>query len=259
MLLEFGIFHHMQPSKPALPTRCASCRIRSIGLCSALSAEERSRLSGMATHRAFAAGQTIRMEGEPISFYGNVIDGVAKKVKSTADGRQQIVGLLFGGDLLDQMFFDHAPYTIEAVSELSLCSYPKSGFEAMVRDDPSLEHRLLHQVTKELNEAQEWMLLLGRKTARERVASFLLMLARRGAKLNCPHGEGGDAPTANPAPDSIVVIPVSRSVMADYLGLTTETVCRQMTNLRHDSIIRLPDNHSFELVDHCGLQHAAGE
>jgi CRP/FNR family transcriptional regulator len=236
--------------------RCTSCKIRSIGLCAVLSSDERQRLSTMATHRSFLPGQTIRMEGEPITFYGNVIEGVAKKVKSTPDGREQIVGLLFTGDLLDQMFFDNAPNSIEAVTEVTLCSYPKAGFEAMVRERPEFEHRLLHQVINELNAAQDWMLLLGRKTARERVASFLQMLAERAHKLHCPHDEPARCAPREAPP--VIAIPVSRSVMADYLGLTTETVCRQMTLLRHDDIIQLPDNHNFVLLDACGLEQAAG-
>lgn len=241
----------------ALPARCADCRIRSVGLCTTLSEEEFSRLSEMATIRNFAAGQMIRIEGEAIQFYANLIDGVAKKVKSTADGREQIVGLLYEGDLLDEVFCEVAPSTIEAVSDIRLCCYPKRTFEDLVRAEPHLEHRLLRLAMGELRQAQDQMLLLGRMTAREKVASFLLDLSRRAAKQDCPRATKPDVGSP-PAGQRAIPIPVSRAVIADYLGLTTETVCRQMTGLRQDGIISLPDNHSFTLVDPGGLATQAG-
>jgi CRP/FNR family transcriptional regulator len=233
-------------------SRCDSCKIRHAGICGTLTPAELAELSNMAINRQYTAGQMIRMEEEPITFYANVVSGVAKAFKSTSDGRQQIVGLLLQSDFLDRVFTATAPCSIEAVTDIKLCSYPKLALEAMILKDPELERRLFDMTLIELDQAQDWMLLLGRGTAREKVATFLLMLARRAPYLLCPYDERERNKHSTSAQDTskmVIAIPVTRSDMGDYLGLTTETVCRQMTTLKKEGIISLPDNHSFMVPD----------
>lgn len=210
----------------------------------------------MASSKKYSAGQIIRMEEEPITFYANVISGVAKMVKSTNDGRQQIVGLILPSDFIDRVFVDIATCSIEAITDLEVCRYPKKPFEAMIRNDSDLEHRLFTMALRDLEIAEEWMLLLGRKTAREKVASFLLMLVRRTPHLTCPNMSKKDDQA--PASDLLTDIPMTRADIADYLGLTMETVCRQMTHLKKDRVIDLPDNHCFLNLDIDRLKEVAG-
>ncbi len=230
----------------SLPQKCQHCTMRHAGLCATLTAPEMVQFNAMSHTKHFSAGQLIRLEGEPVSFYANVISGAAKTIKSTHDGRQQIVGLILPGDFIDRVFVEHAPCSVEAMSDMELCAYPRGRFEAIVKKDPDLEHRLLTLALDDLDQAEEWMLLLGRKTAREKVASFLLLLARRSHHFSCPHLVSERQAFAGPL---TIHIPMTRNNMADYLGLTTETVCRQMTSLRKDGVIDLPDNHCFTCPD----------
>lgn len=211
----------------------------------------------MAVARTYDAGQIIRMEAAPLAFYANMVSGVAKMFKSTPDGRQQIVGLLFPGYFIDNVFAKKATCSVEAVSKVRLNAFPKKPFEKFVRNDPDLEHRLLTMALHDLEEAQEWMLLLGRKTAREKVATFLYMLASRKIHLPCPHTLADRL--AGKEGEIVFDIPLVRSDIADYLGLTMETVCRQMTNLRKDGVVGLPDNHSFTVKDFDRLALEAGQ
>jgi CRP/FNR family transcriptional regulator len=113
----------------------------------------------------------------------------------------------------------------------------------MMDEFPRLERKMFTMTVKDLVAAQEQMLLLGRKTAKEKVATFLLKLARRAAQQGHP-----------PSP---VALPMSRADIADYLGLTIETVSRTFTQLKREGIIGLPDAGRVILTDECGLKELA--
>ncbi|TGV82964.1 Crp/Fnr family transcriptional regulator, partial [Mesorhizobium sp. M00.F.Ca.ET.158.01.1.1] len=130
---------------------------------------------------------------------------------------------------------------------VSLCSFPKAIIERMMRDSPELERRLLRQTLNELDEARDWMVTLGRKTAAEKVASFLLMIA------------GNIDPTLDPAAQSTSFdLPLTRADIADFLGLTIETVSRQLTRLRSDSVIRIENNRHVVVDSLDRLQRRSG-
>ena len=241
----------------SVPVHCMHCKMLHSGLCETLTPQEMTQFNAMASSKKYSANQMIRIEDEPITFYANVISGVAKMVKSTSDGRQQIVGLILPSDFIDRVFVDIATCSIEAITDVEVCRYPKKPFEAMIRNDPHLGHNLLTLALRDLEMAEEWMLLLGRKTAREKVASFLLMLARRTPRLLCPHMDLENNPAL--AASELTDIPMTRADIADYLGLTMETVCRQMTHLKKDGVIDLPDNHCFINLDINRLKVEAGQ
>jgi CRP/FNR family transcriptional regulator len=120
----------------------------------------------------------------------------------------------------------------------------------MVKRYPGLEHRLFENTLDELDSAREWMLLLGRKTAQEKVASLLVMIAQRAPNVGCSH-----TPEMNFAS---FTLPLTRSDIADYLGLTLETVSRQITKLKSASIIELIDNREIIVPDIEALEDIAG-
>ena len=124
-----------------------------------------------------------------------------------------------------------------------LCRFPRRKLERLLERYPKMEHRLLGMVSHELAVAQEQMLLLGRKTAREKIASFLLMLSRRSVQ----RGQNG-----NP-----VAVPMSRNDIGDYLGLTTETVSRTFTQLKQGGSISLLPGGKVELADRARLEDIA--
>jgi CRP/FNR family transcriptional regulator len=175
---------------------------------------------------------------------------VVKLTKSLADGRQQIVGLQFASDFIGRPFRAHSPYFAEAATDVELCTFPRAPFESLVREFPGLEHRLFEHTLDELDAAQEWMLLLGRKTAEERVASLLLMIAKRMSAVGCSSAAAG----LNFVEFDL---PLTRTDIADHLGLTIETVSRQITRLRGMNLIKLKGARRIVVPDLSALESIA--
>ncbi len=222
---------------------CAACGIRDTAICSVLAPEELTKLEAIARQVDFSQGQTVIDEGEPADFLFNLTQGTMKLYKLLPDGRRQITGFLFEGDFLGIALNEQYAYSAEAIGDVGLCRFPRQNLEAMLDEFPHLEKRLLGVVSNKLAQAQDQMLLLGRKTAREKVVSFLLSLSRRAADRE-----------AEPSP---VYLPMSRADIADYLGLTTETVSRTFTNLKRDGYIRLKTGGYVELPDIDALEEIA--
>lgn len=208
---------------------CDSCAVRHRSVCSALSRPEIERLNGMAHSKMLPPGHIIFRDNEKSGYFANIVSGVVKLTKSLGDGRQQIVGLQFASDFLGRPFRKGSPYTAEAVTDVQLCTFESSAFEKLAKEFHGLEHRLFEHTLDELDAAQEWMLLLGRKSAEEKVASFLVMVSRRMQSVGC-HAAGHM---------SRFELPLSRSEIADFLGLTIETVSRQFTRLKNDRYIAI--------------------
>ncbi len=227
-----------------IPVVCRSCEARHGGVCGTLTAVQLLELSKHSTRRKIEAGSELVGQGERVNAYSNILKGVVKLSKMMADGRQQIVGLQFAPDFLGRPFMDESTLTAEAAVDTEICAFPRNIIDRMVAETPELEHRLHNQALKELDEARDWMLTLGRKTAQEKVASFLYMIA------------------TNVDPESVdnstFELPLSRADIADFLGLTIETVSRQMTKLRKESIIHVENNRNVSVPDMDRLCRAAG-
>ncbi|HZB90370.1 MAG TPA: cyclic nucleotide-binding domain-containing protein [Stellaceae bacterium] len=204
---------------------CESCAARKLSICSAMRSEDLGRLAASRTHQSIAAGETLLEEGEPATHFFNMIEGAVKVYKLMPDGRRQITGFLFAGDFLGLAFNDSYTYSAEAVTPVKLCRFPRRQLERLLDEFPRMERRLLVMASNELAVAQEQMMLLGRKTAHERIASFLLALARREERA----GRDGDR----------LSLPMTRTDIADYLGLTTETASRVFTSLKKQGYIAL--------------------
>lgn len=213
-------------------------------MCLALEGREIDKLSRIAHHRNFAAGQIILAEGAPAEFFGTIVSGVVKLTKTLADGRQHIVGLLFPSDFLGRAFRSENKYYAEAATDVELCCYARLGFEKLLAECAAVSDCLFRITLNELDACQEWMLLLGRKSAEERVASFLLMIARRAS------------PVADHGPAQFQ-LPLARSDIADCLGLTIETVSRQITKLKSRNIIELVSNRDILVPNIQYLEEAA--
>ena len=167
------------------------------------------------------------------------------------DGRQQIVGLQFASDFLGRAFKDKATCHAEAVTDVELCIFPRKPFEALLNDVHDLEGRLFANTLDELDAARDWLLLLGRQSAREKVASFLLVIARRIPNIGCGASEDVDRIRFN--------LPLSRADMADFLGLTIETVSRQITRLKTDKLIEVEKDRTITVPSVSKLEAAAGQ
>jgi CRP/FNR family transcriptional regulator len=209
------------------------------------------KLEQIAHRKKIRAGQPIISDEEPVNFFANVISGAIKLTMTLPDGRQQIVGLLFAPDFLGRAYSKNNPYCAEAATNVEICTFPKTAFERLVGEFPDLQKRLFQHTLDELDAARDWMLLLGRKTAEEKVASFLHMQARRILPTGCGHkGTSGSA---------AFELPLTRSDIADYLGLTIETVSRQLTRLKALNVIRLSTNRLIMVPDLDRLAQAAAQ
>lgn len=227
-----------------IPLICEPCEARHQGICGALKPDELLKLSRAASQRDIATGEAVLTAGETPERYANIMRGVVKLSRLMQDGRQQIVGLQFAPDFLGRPFSEQSEISAEAAGALRVCSFPRALLEEMARESPELLGRLHLQALRELDEAREWMMTLGRKTAKEKVASFILLLARN----------------ANPVSGaSDVEIPLTRADIADFLGLTLETTSRQFSALRKAGLISLSGKRFLKVLNREGLQQASGE
>ena len=231
--------------RPAEP--CAICEARPFSVCNAIDARDLERLSALAVYLTVDAGRTFIEEGDPAECFFNVTAGTAKLFKLLPDGRRQITGFASMGTFLGLAVSSTYAFGAEALEPTRICRFSRPKLRELLDDFPAMEKRLLEVASNELVAAQEQMLLLGRKTARERLASFLV--ARAGCLCN------GVASCGRPAEK--VMLPMTRSDIADYLGLTIETVSRTLTKLRGDKLIDIPVPSQIVLRNPAALQSLA--
>lgn len=206
---------------------CGHCDLGAMAFCSGLTTEQFRRFITALDQTTVEQNSTIFREGDPALHLYTITAGAVKLYKLLSDGRRQIVAFMFPGDFFGLSASGTYAYTAEAMLPLMVCRFPRRKLEPMFREIPLLEKRLLGATTHELAAAHEQILLLGRKTARERLSSFLMALWRR-------LGGSEDQPTP-------IALPMGRSDIADFLGLTIETVSRTFTGLRREGLIFLPD------------------
>jgi CRP/FNR family transcriptional regulator, anaerobic regulatory protein len=227
---------------------CGDCPIRHRAVCAQCDADELAQLDGMKYYRSFAAGQMVVWAGDAMDFVGTIVSGTATLTQTMEDGRRQVVGLMQPSDFIGRPGRATAAFDVTAISDLVMCCFRRRPFEAMLAATPHVAGRLLDMTLDELDAAREWMLLLGRKTAREKIASLLAILARRTAMLRQAE------PTGRIAFD----LPLTREAAADYLGLTLETVSRQISALKREGIITITGSRQVTVPDYARLVRVAG-
>ena len=161
------------------PIDCTACPIRHRAVCARCDAAELDQLAAIKTYRNFSAGAQIMQRGAPLEFVASVVTGVVSLSKTLEDGRIQTVGLLLASDFIGRPERVAIDFDVTATTDVVLCCFQRANFKAMLDCTPHLSHRLLEMTLDELDAARDWMLLLGRKTARERLASFFELLALR--------------------------------------------------------------------------------
>ncbi len=206
------------------PLKCSECPIRHSAVCSSCTEPEFQVLESAKTYRSYAAGAMIAEAGEQLFHLSSVVSGVGTMSRVTRDGRRHTVGLLLPSDFIGRPGRSVSAYDVEAVTEVTLCCFERRTFERLMAETPNLSSRLLELTLDELDAARDWALVLGRATAREKVAGLILRFALRGLEP----GAGGAVS---------FTLPLTREALADYLGLTLETVSRQFSALRRDGVI----------------------
>ena len=228
-----------------VPALCQACEARHGGICGALEPTQLQQLGRQTARREVPPGTQLIAAGVPADGYANILSGVVKLIKLMPDGRQQIVGLQFAPDFLGRPFAESSNVGAEAASTVRLCTFSRSALEQMVRQAPALEHRLHRQALRELDDARDWMMTLGQKSASEKVASFLLLLAAHVDPLTDGYSATFD-------------IVLRRADIADFLGLTIETVSRALSRLRRDGTITIERSRTVTILDIDALEAAAG-
>jgi CRP/FNR family transcriptional regulator, anaerobic regulatory protein len=236
-------------SKPLGMTDCSSCLVRNRAICAALDDSEVAALNAIGRRRTVAAGQSLIWEGDDSLMVANVIEGVLKLSTGTGDGREQIVGIVYPADFIGRPFGSTAPHSVTALTDARVCTFTRGDFDRFAREHPDLEHKLLQRTLDELDRARHWMLLLGRKSASEKMATFLLEMSERLVDPGC-HAVSG--------PVHAFSLPFGRQQVADILGLTIETVSRQLTQLRSMGVIDLPSRREVLIKNRAALTDLAG-
>jgi CRP/FNR family transcriptional regulator len=209
-----------------------------------LDAATLANLRGLGTMQRLEPGQPIFHEGDAVKRVFMLVNGSLYIYTLLADGRRQITGFMFPGDFLGISIDDEYAFTAEALVKSELWWFTRDAFDQFVETNPKVERELYRLAAHELAAAQAQMVLLGRKTAAERLASFFLSLLERQELVDCQTHTEFD-------------LPMSRLDIADYLGLTKETVSRMLAHLRDRKLIRLASQDRIEILDRDGLKEMA--
>ena len=197
-------------------------------------------LEQIGARRSFTRDDEIYAEGDRSDCWFKVISGTVRICKLMADGRRHIAEFFSAGDCFGLDDPGERLFAAEAVGNVIVMRFPRAATERLVNEQPHLANDLCTMALHNLAHAQTRLLLLGRMTASERVANFLLELAERhDVRRNLD-------------------LPMSRNDIADYLGLTIETVCRTLSGFKRDGLIAIPNSHRIEIRDRDALE-AIGE
>ena len=193
-------------------------------------------LERIGARRSFTRDAEIYAEGDRSDYWYKVVAGTVRICKLLADGRRHIAEFCFGGDCFGLDNTAERGFSAEAVGDVIVMRYPRRATERLIDETPQLARRICDMTLRDLAHAQTRMLLLGRMTASERVTNFVLEMFER-----CDRKRA-------------IELPMSRTDIADYLGLTIETVCRVLSGLKRDGTIAIPNPHRIEVCDFGALE-----
>lgn len=217
----------------ALP--CRHCRARTATLCASLPDADMHRLYSLATEQDFAPGALLCREEDPADYVYSLRSGYATVFRLTAEGKRQILAFLFPGDFIGMTSEDTYHFSVMATAAVRCCRFERAALEALIEGFPVMDRKLRFTFERAMDAAYELIFSLGRKNAVQKVAAFLWFVSYRQRKLGQPE---------NP-----VRLPMRRGDIADFMGLTIETVSRAFTELRSGGIIRTPTANDVEIAD----------
>ncbi len=227
---------------------CEACGSRVAGICRPLDAAALDEVSSESDQISLPARSNVFREGDPAGRVFTLIEGTAKLLRTLPDGKQQVVGFRFAGDIIGYTTKEDYPFDAELLTDARLCRLDRPRMDGLLKRYPMLERRLLDLCVQELAATQEQLVTVGRRTAEARVAAFLLSLVEARRR----RGAGG----------RLLDMPMTRADIADFLGLTLETVSRTLTGFRKRGWIREPAHQKVELVNLgalSGLADGTGE
>ncbi len=217
-------------------TSCNQCIARHVSMCSVLKDSEVSTISEISKCFSLHPKQLVCAEGDQANYLFTIQTGCIRLSKMLSDGRRQIIDFLFPGEFFGLACANGYTCSAETITDVNLCRMPRTQIFEKFIELPVLGQKVLDITRTELQASQDQMLLLGRKSAKEKLCSFLLSMSDKSNPIS--H-----------VPDGFIYLPMSRSDIADYLGLTIETISRQFTILSKEKIISLEENHYIKIID----------
>ena len=233
-----------RPIRNTLDLNCQKKEVRQFGVSGLMAnAESCTEMRDMASSKNVRAGETLFWEDDLTEYAYFLTDGTMKAYKLLPNGRSQIVRFIAVEEIIASTCFDTHTYSTEALGDCTVLQLPKKRFDKLLSKDPVLIKSVASKLALELQQTQKQILLLGRMPAVERVSSFLLDIAERQNSQNEEF-----------EPGFVIELPMARNDIADYLGLTIETVSRAFSKFRRDGLIDLPRPNLVRLRDQTGLQ-----
>jgi len=215
--------------------RCSVCKIRPYSFCRCLPDEKLKVFSSISKEKEFINKETIFLQQENATNLYNITKGNVKIYRLLSDGRIQIIGFLYPGDFFGSYKQERYNYSAESIGEVRACVFNQEYLDDYLEKNMQLALELLHMTSHELTLAQDRMGVLGKMNANERVARFILNISDQRARIGWQN---------NP-----VSLPMTRQDIADYLGLTLETVSREITRFKTANLIKLMNSKQIFIVD----------
>lgn len=218
------------------PLSCATCEVRDRAACAALRPDQRADLARLGHRRQIARGEIVFAAGAPVELAATLTRGLLKVVSTDDDGVEHIVSLIHPAGFAGELFRPEASYDVVAATDCDLCVFPRDRYEGALEQFPELGQAMLRRSADDLAETRALLASVTRRTAMERVAAFLLAMGRAANDTEC-----------HPARRFDLIL--TRGEMASLLGLTIETVSRQLSALERQGLIRRSGRRMIELID----------
>ena len=212
-------------NQETIKTRCTICKIRSYSFCRCLDEERLEKFSKISTEKNYTNKENIFIQNDPAKHLFNITEGNVKIYQLLDDGRIQIIGFLYPGDFFGSYKNNKYNYSAESIGDLKICVFDQKILEQYLDENPVLAKELLNQTSFELTVAQDRITVLGKLSAIERISTFLTNISEQRKRIGWQN---------NP-----ISLPMTRQDIADYLGLTIETVSREFSNLKSSNLIKV--------------------
>ena len=220
---------------------CQSCPVRERAACAALKPDEREELARIGRSRTYRRGETIFAAGDDLDACATLTSGLLKIAHLDADGNERILSLVHPAGFVGEMFMSVANHDIVALADSRLCIFSRKDYEAAIDRFPALAKALLRRSAEDLFDARAQIALDAKNSARAQVAHFLLAMGKSASHSPCHLADEFD-------------LPLTRGEMGQVLGLTIETVSRQLTRLEKDGIIERAGTRGIRITDTARLE-----
>jgi CRP/FNR family transcriptional regulator len=221
--------------------RCALCRIRSYSFCRALGEDKLKGFTNISTEKFYTDKQNIFLQNENSDSLYNITEGNIKIYQLLSDGRIQIIGFLYPGDFFGSYNKKKYNYSAESIGKTKVCVFKKELLDSYLEKHMELAKELLNMISHELMLAQDRIGVLGKLNANERMAQFVINISQQRSRIGWQ--------------DNPVSLPMTRQDIADYLGLTLETVSREITKLKTSKLIKVLNSKQIYLLDKARLSN----